>query len=67
MAKWIIVEDESFNGDKYYLTQCTSCGYAMNNSAFFEPWDFKYCPECGEKIENPGEYEKLVDVTDCLK
>lgn len=45
-GEWLIATEENPSGEKYTLTECSVCGYQMNNKMFFEPWNFKRCPNC---------------------
>ena len=50
-GEWIQVVRKNIYDEEYRLTRCTACGYEMNNEVFFEPWRFRYCPNCGAKME----------------
>lgn len=62
MARWIVKKD--FEGTDFII--CSACNCAMNFEYYFEPWHFKYCPYCGEFMDNHGEHEILLDVTNML-
>ena len=62
VASWIHVDDPELYGE-YGATVCNKCQYAMNDGYFFEPYTFKYCPNCGRKMRNKtGYHQDLVDV-----
>lgn len=63
MARWMVEKD--FKGTDFIV--CSVCNYSMNSEYYFEPWHFKYCPHCGEFMDNHGEHEILLDVTNMLK
>lgn len=50
-GEWLQVVRKSITDTEYRLTRCTACGYEMNNEVFFEPWNFRYCPNCGATME----------------
>ena len=59
MAKWIVEKD--FEGTDFII--CNACNYSINPEYYFE---LKYCPYCGEFMDNYGEHEILFDVTNTL-
>lgn len=50
-GEWI---DEDLDNFRKYKVTCPHCGawYVGNYDAYVEPWDFNYCPHCGN-ICNP--------------
>lgn len=54
-GEWICEDLDNFR--KYKVT-CPHCGawYVGNYDAYVEPWDFNYCPHCGN-ICNPTNIE----------
>lgn len=47
MAYWIIEEDELCTGGAE--AKCSHCKYGYPFGSYFEPDQFNYCPNCGEK------------------
>ena len=52
-GRWIVKKGISC------YTQCSKCGFEMNNKYFFEPENFKYCPNCGRKMYPRRVYAKV--------
>lgn len=54
-GEWI---DEDLDNFRKYKVTCPHCGawYVGNYDAYVEPWDFNYCPHCGN-ICNPTNIE----------
>lgn len=53
--KWIIETDEQWAGGG--AARCPICGYGYSFGAFFEPETFRFCPNCGQRLENPEDDE----------
>lgn len=52
MERWKIV---IYDGLDY--TVCPHCDYMYNNDYFFEPYRFRHCPNCGERLDVAEEYD----------
>lgn len=48
-GNWEVIEAESWKGGAY--ARCSECGTGFAFGAFFEPDEFKFCPECGAEME----------------
>lgn len=56
-GEWI---DEDLDNFRKYKVTCPHCGawYVGNYDAYVEPWDFNYCPHCGNICNQTNiEYE----------
>ncbi len=53
MMNWIVEEDEDWKGGAF--CKCPYCGYAFALGAYHEPYEWLFCPMCGNRV---GEEEK---------
>ena len=48
-GEWIVRNNTDFYGGEECA--CSVCDYGYSTKAFFEPWNFKYCPHCGARMK----------------
>ncbi len=52
-GRWIQKEDKDWAGGG--KTLCSKCKYGYSWQMYFEPESFKYCPNCGARMDGHGE------------
>lgn len=57
-GRWVQKEDEDWAGGG--KTMCSRCEYGYSWKMYLEPESFKFCPNCGAKMDEENSDERIL-------